>query len=188
VNNSRVIIATLLTVVGVTGWQLRELQNAGISEAAPRAAAAAPSVEPAPSLRPAAPPESGIGSVEMWNLRPSATPLNLPLLKDLFKPFYALSKNGRFESITRSDRPKEQWQFQGVLVRDGSYRALLYNSELKRLKSLAAGDLVDERLAVRRVGADNVTLEVVGEKKPQRFELRLFNANKESYVAKRKTP
>jgi hypothetical protein len=189
VNNRYVIIATMLTLVGVTGQQMRELQSAGVSEAAPRAAGAAPSVEAAPSLRPAAPPVSGIGTLEMWNLKPSATtPVNLPLLKDLFKPFYSLSKNGRFQSVGRSDRPTEQWEFQGVIVRDGGYRALFYNAGLKRLKNLGRGDLVDERLAIRGVGPDSVTLEVVGEKKPQRFELRLFNANKESYVAKRKTP
>ena len=66
-------------------------------------------------------------------------------------------------------------------------RALFYNPALKKLKNLGSGDVVDERLVIRSIGAGSVTLEVVGEKKPQKFELRIFNSNKDSYVSKRKT-
>lgn len=183
------VIATALTALVVTGYQLRQM-DAPVTAEGGRQAATAPVVEAPPSLQKGMGGKGGLGSPELWNLRPGGLPLpggKLPPLTDLFKPFYTLGKNGRFQSIQRSDRPNEQWQFQGVLVRDGACRALFYNSGLKRLKNLGRGDLVDEGLRIRSVGPDSVTVEVVGEKKPQTFDLRLFNANKENYAAKRKT-
>ena len=173
-------------MIGVTLYQFSQLEGTNEFNAA-RAPLLAPVVQPPPSLRVGAPERSAISRLEVWGLKPLAPQGNLPSLKDMFKPFYTLNRNGRFESIQRSDRPAEQWQFQGVLLRGGVMRALFYNPALKKLKNLGHGELVDDRLVIRAIGSSNVTLEVLGEKKPRKFDLRLFNANKESYVAKRKT-
>ena len=143
-SNRYVVLATVVTVVLVTGYQLRQLE-APAGPAGARLPAASPRVEAPPALQMGRPGKSSIASLEVWNLKPTAMP-GLPPLKEMFKAFYTLNRSGRFETVLRSDRPTEQWQFQGVLVRDGVFRALFYNPGLKKLRNLGRGELVDDRL------------------------------------------
>jgi hypothetical protein len=185
-SNRGILIMTLLTVVAVTGYNLRQSEET--TDVAARPAGSAPAIAEAPSLRTHVPKQSAIANLDVWNMKPVGQPGQLPQLKELFKPFYTLSNTGRFEAVQRSDRPNEQWQFQGVVMRGDAPRALFYNAGLKKLKNLGLNDSVDEKLVISRITTDSVTLKVLGEKKPLSFQLHIFNANKDLYVAKRKKP
>lgn len=176
------VIITILSVVAATGYNLKQMEH-GVSST--KQQGKPPVVESAPSVRLARPGSSSIANPDLWNVKPDA---KLPNLKEMFKPFYSVSKTGRFEALQRSDRPAERWEFQGVVIRGVTPRALFYNTGLKRIKNVGRGEMVDEQLKVRTVTTGGVSLEVMGEKKPLIFELRIFNANKESYATKRKTP
>lgn len=184
--NRNAFIITVLAVVVVTGYNIRQLQEP--VSLTTRPAGALPVVESAPTIEFRTPQRSAIASLDVWNLKPATMPGQLPALKDLFKPFYTLNNNGRFAAIQRSDRPNEQWEFHGVLARGNTLRALFYNPGLRKLKNLGLGDVVDERLVIRGIGTGRVTLAVVGEKTPLIYELHIFKTNKELYAAKRKKP
>ena len=183
-NNRGVILLTVATVLAVSAYNLRQPREP--SSPSVRKASKLPMVDEAPSMRLVLPQHSGIASPEVWDIKP-LMPLNpLPSLKEMFKPFYSLSNNGRFQSIQRSDRPNEQWQFQGVVARGDTLRALFYNEALRKLKNLGVGEAIDDQLVIQRIAADRVTLGVRGEKKPLSFELVIFKTNKDLYAVKRK--
>jgi hypothetical protein len=141
------------------------------------------SLDSSPVLQFQKPARSAIANIDVWNLRPFAP---MPNLKDMFKPTYALVKNGRMHSLRRSDRPNESWSLQGIVMRGSRPMALMYNSGLKKMKSAGAGDIVDDQLIVKSIGSGSVTLEAKDGKKPQRFELQLFKTEKDNYAIKKK--
>jgi hypothetical protein len=178
------LVITLLVATIATAYNVRQFRSLSVTSEV-SSPGSRPAVEAAPALQVQPPQKSSIATAELWNLK-ATTPLQLPPLKELFKPYYTLNKNGRFETVQRSDRPNERWEFQGVIDRGTTKRALFYNPGLKKLRNLGKGDIVDERLVISSIDTASVTLEVVGEKKPQQFKLRIFNTSRESYATKRK--
>ncbi|MFA7403355.1 MAG: hypothetical protein WC007_05140 [Pelobacteraceae bacterium] len=146
-----------------------------------------PSLESSPLLQFQKPPKGAIGSLEVWDLKPFVPLGQMLSLKDMFKPVYTLVKNGRVYTLQRSDRPNEAWELQGIVKRGSQPRVLLYNSGLRKMKNAGVGDVIDEQLTVKSIGSGSVILEAKDSKKPQRFELHLFNTQKETYAIKRKT-
>ena len=177
------LILILLSALAATWYNVGLLKKK--AEYSVPAVAKVPTMEPEPLLGSAMPAKSDLASVELWNFNPGGA---LPNLKELFKPFYSLSRSGHFDSLQRSDRPQEQWEFQGVLVRGATYRALFYNTAAKRLRNVGSGEKLDEQLKVVAVAAAAVTLETKGEKKPIRYKLQIFNSNRDLYAKKRKMP
>lgn len=153
----------------------------------PRAPSAVQSLEAPPLLQLQRPAKSAIANLDVWNLKPFVPLGQMLSLKDMFKPVYILTKTGRAQVLQRSDRPREGWELQGIVMRGKQPRALLYNSGLKKMKNVGVGDVVDEQLTVRGIGSGSVTIEAKDSKKPQRFELHLFNTQKDTYALKRKT-
>jgi hypothetical protein len=128
-----------------------------------------------PLLKFQKPSKSAVANMDVWNLKPPAIPLGQMLsLKDMFKPVYTLILKDRVHTLQRSDRPNQGWEFQGIL---GGKRpkALLYNTGTNKLKTAGIGDVIDEQLTVHAIGSGSVTLEARDGKKPQYFELRIFN-------------
>jgi hypothetical protein len=153
-----------------------------------RTASATPTLEPPPSLQFQKPAKSAIAKLEVWNLKPFVPLGQMLSLKDMFKPVYTLVKNGRVQTLQRSDRPNESWELQGIVMRGAQPRALLYNAGSKKMKNVGVGERVDEQLIVKGFGSGSITIEAKDSKKPQRFELYLFNTQKDFYAIKRKTP
>ncbi|MEI6206358.1 MAG: hypothetical protein WCP20_06225 [Desulfuromonadales bacterium] len=149
-----------------------------------RVLSATPSMESPPPLQFRKPSNSAIATLDVWNLKPVVP---LPGLKDMFKPVYVLAQIGRVYAVQRSDRPNERWELLGIAMRGSQWRALLYNSGLKKMKNAGVGELVDEQLKVHAIGSGSVTLEAKDDKKPQRFELHLLHSQKDNYAIKRKT-
>lgn len=150
-------------------------------------ASVTPVLEAPPALQPHKPAKSSIANPDVWNLQP-AVPLGKMLsLKDMFKPTYSLVRNGRIQVLRRSDRPNESWELQGIVMRGTQLRALLYNAGLRKMKNYAVGDMLDEQLTVKNITSGSVIIEAKDGKKPQLFELYLFNSQKDTYASKRKT-
>lgn len=150
--------------------------------------AATQELESPPSLVLQKPAKSAVANPDVWNLTP-VVPLGQMLsLKEMFKPAYTLVKNGRIQTLQRSDRPNESWELQGIAMRGTEPRALLYNAGSRKMKNAGMGDTVDEQLVVKYISSGSITLEAKDNKKPQLFELRLFNTQKDTYAIKRKTP
>jgi hypothetical protein len=180
-----VVILTILTSILTLLYQLNS-QNA-LGDKSRHAPSAMPLLGVPPSLKFEKPAKSAIANPDVWNLKP-VIPLGQMLsLKDMFKPVYTLVKNGRAQKLQRSDRPNESWELQGVMMRGTQPRALLYNQGVKKMKNVGVGDVVDEQLTVRSVASGSITLEAKDGKKPQYFELYLFNTQKDAYAIKRKT-
>jgi len=184
------VILTIFTAAITCVYNVSNLQVPGSGPVVKSSGGAPPLIEPSPGINRVKPGNGAIASLAVWNLKPfeGKGPGQIPSLKDMFKPYYLINRTGRFESIYRSDRQNDKWEFQGVLLTGGSLRALFYNPAQtgKKLRILAPGDAVDARLVVREIGKNKVVLRLMGEKKPQDFELRIFNSNKENYVHKRK--
>ncbi|GAM08223.1 hypothetical protein OR1_00494 [Geobacter sp. OR-1] len=178
-----VVIVTILSALGSAIYNLQQMSTStpGIN-----VAASPPALEVATRLRVAPASKGVLASPDLWNLKPSGAMGALPSLKEMFKPFYTMNSNGRFESLRRSDRPNERWEFQGVLTRGESRRAIFYNTGLKKLKILGQGDQVDEELYVRAITPASVRLEARTEKKPITFDLRILYANRDQYAGKKK--
>jgi hypothetical protein len=176
------ILASLVTVL----YHLTNQNSQTIMDR--RSPSAMPSLESPPLLQFQKPAKSAIASLDVWNLKPFVPLGQMMSLKDMFKPVYTLTQNGRVFTVQRSDRPNESWVLQGILTRGAHPRALLYNPGLKKMKNAGTGDVVDEQLIVKSIGSGSVTLEAKDSKKPQRFELHLFNSQKDTYAIKRKTP
>jgi hypothetical protein len=180
-----VAILTILASV-VTGLYHLSSQNL-LTAKDRRAPTAAPLLESPPPLQFKKPAKSAISSLDVWNLKPFVPLGQMLSLKDMFKPVYTLVKNGRVYTVQRSDRPNEGWMLQGIVMRGMYPRALLYNSGSKKMKNAGAGDVIDEQLIVKNIGPGSVILEAKDSKKPQRFELYLFNTQKDTYAIKRKS-
>jgi hypothetical protein len=162
-------------------------QNTLAGKAA-QAPSTASSPEPTSLVQFQKPAKSAIGNIAVWNMKPIIPLGQMLSLKDMFKPVYTLVKNGRTEKLLRSDRPKESWELSGIVMRGVQPRALMYNSGLKIMKNAGVGDQIDEQLIVKGIDLGKVTLEAKDSKKPQLFELHLFNTQKDIYALKRKNP
>lgn len=179
---SVVILTILVSALTV----LYHLNNQNSLDANRLTPSTTPSLESPPLLQLQQPVKGAIANLEVWNLKPFVPLGQMLSLKDMFKPVYTLVKKGRAYTLQRSDRPNESWELQGVAMRGTQRRVLLYNSGLKKMKNAGVGDLVDEQLVVKSIGSESVTLEAKDGKKVQRFELQLFNAQKDTYAIKRK--
>jgi hypothetical protein len=180
-----VVILTILVSVLTVLYHLNS-QNPKITKDR-KAPSATPTLESSPQLQFQKPSKSAIATLEIWDLKPFVPLGQMLSLKDMFKPVYALVKNGRVYTLQRSDRPSEYWELQGIVKRGTQPRALFYNSGLKKMKNVGVGDVVDDQLIVKSIGSGSAVLEAKDGKKPQRFELHLFNTQKETYAIKRKT-
>lgn len=182
-----VVILTILTSIMTMTYQINSQNTQTVKDR--RAPSATPALEASPLLLLHTPSKSAIANLDVWNLKPSPlVPLGQMLsLKDMFKPVYVLTQNGRVLSLQRSDRPNEGWELQGIVMRGTQPRALLYNSGIKKMKNAGVGDVVDEQLIVKGIGSGSVTLEAKDSKKTQHFQLHLFNTQKDTYAIKRKT-
>jgi len=174
------ILASLVTVL----YHLNS-QNSLTAKTGP-APSATPSLESPPTLQFQKPGKSAISNLEVWNLKPFVPLGQMLSLKDMFKPVYTLVQKGRIYTLQRSDRPNESWELQGIIKRGTKPRALLYNSGLKKMKNVGVGEVVDDQLIVKSIAPGSVTFEAKDGKKIQRFELHLFNTQKELYAIKRK--
>jgi hypothetical protein len=148
---------------------------------------ATPVLAPPPALQLQKPSKGAIANLEVWNLKPFVPLGQMLSLKDMFKPVYTLVKNGRVQVVQRSDRSNEGWELKGILTRGTQPRVLFYNSGLKKMKNVGVGEVVDELLIVKNIGQGSVTLEAQDNKKTQRFELYLFNPQKDAYAIKQKS-
>jgi hypothetical protein len=146
-----------------------------------------PALAASPALQQQKTGKGIIANPDVWNLKPYVPLGKMLSLKDMFKPVYTLVTNGRSHRVQHSDRPSEGWELQGIVMRGTRNRALFYNSGVKKMKNAGVGDLIDEQLTVKSIGSESVTLEAQDGKKPQRFELHLFNTQKDTYAIKRKT-
>lgn len=174
-----VIFLTIIASVAALLYHLNSHDSVSSREG--RATSATPSLESPPQLQFRKSAGGAIAKLDVWNLKPYSPLGQMPSLKDMFKPVYTLVTNGRQQTLQRSDRPNEGWGLQGIIMHGTKPRALLYNSGAKKIKNVGVGDLVDEQLTVKHVGPGTVTLEAKDGKKPQRFELRLFKHEKDTY-------
>jgi len=182
-----ITITTLLAVLASTVIGIKNIRTLNISTQAK--SNGLPVVELAPALTRETPSINGISKPELWNLPPNPALSALPPLSELFKPLYIVNRSGRFEALTRSDRPNDTWELQGIFIKSGTFVAVFYNpaQPVKRLKLLEVGGRLDERLVVKQISSTTVLLEEMNTKKPQRLELKIFNSNRDSYVKSSKT-
>lgn len=180
-----VVILTIVTSVLTVLYHLNSQNSLTAKDR--QAPSTTPALETSPLLQFQKPSNSAIANLEIWDLKPFVPLGQMLSLKDMFKPVYTLVKNGRVEKLQRSDRPNESWELQGIVMRGTQPRALLYNSGLRKMKNAGVGDVVDEQLTLKSIGPGSVTIEAKDSKKPQRFELHLFNTQKDIYAIKRKT-
>jgi hypothetical protein len=181
-----VVILTIIVAVMTILYHLNSI-DLSTAKNIP-APSAVPALVTSPLLQFHMPAKSAIAKLEVWDLKPFVPLGKMLSLKEMFKPVYALVKNGRTQYLQRSDRPNELWELQGILMDAKQPRALLYNYGLRRMKKVATGDVVDEQLTVKKISSTGVTLEAKDGKKPQYFELNLFNTQKDIYAIKQKTP
>lgn len=179
-----VILTTMVSVVTVL-FHLNS-QNA-LTTKDRRAPSVATPLEAPPPLQLQKPAKGAIANLDVWNLKPFVPLGKMLSLKDMFKPVYTLVNSGRVQKLQRSDRRNESWELQGIVMRGKQPRVLLYNSGLKKMKNVGVGDLIDEQLIVKGISSRSVILEAKDSKQPQRFELYLFNTQKDTYAIKRKT-
>ena len=175
------ILASLMTL-------LYHLNNKNAQGKKASSALSAPESPEAPLLiQVHKPSKSGIGNLDVWNMKPVMPFGQMMSLKDMFKPVYTLVKNGRSETLQRSDRSTESWELQGILMRNNKPRALLYNAVQKNMKTAGVGDLISEQLTLKSIASGRVTIEAKDAKNPHYFELHLYNTQKDIYAIKRKT-
>lgn len=180
-----VLILTLLSAFITSFYHLNAEKNTATKDKA--SGASSPLVDATPALTFNKPTKSAVSDIDVWNLKPFIPIGQMMSLKDMFKPVYTLNKSGRYPYLQRLDRPNEQWQFHGVLTQGKQLRALLYNTGIKRMKVTAVGEKLEENLIVKSVKPDSVIIEAKDDKKPQNFELHIFNTQKDNYAPKRKS-
>ena len=184
--NRTTVLLIIMTVVLTSIYNMNHL---GVEpERVVRAPYPPPLLESPPAFKIPKPTNGTIAGLDVWNLKPYLPQGQLPTLKEMFKTFYTLNKNGRFESIIRSDKPNEKWELKGIVIRGDTPRALFYNESIKKMRTLGKGDLLDDKLRLSRIDSRSVTLETVGEKKPHFFEMKIISANRELYAVKKKNP